>query len=42
MEEGVKLLDETEASKPDPLKCAAVLVPIKAKPYGWPRRGGQP
>jgi hypothetical protein len=28
----VKLFDETEASKPDPLKRAAVLVPVKAKP----------
>jgi hypothetical protein len=28
----VKLFDETEASKPDPLKCAAVLAPVKTKP----------
>ena len=29
MEWGVKLFDETEAAKPDPLKRAAVLVPVK-------------
>jgi hypothetical protein len=40
-ERGVKLFDE-EASKPDPLKHAAVLAPVKAKPFGWPRRDGQP
>jgi hypothetical protein len=38
----VKLFDETEASKPDPLKRTAVLGPIKAEPFGWPRRRGQP
>jgi hypothetical protein len=35
-EEGVNLFDATEASKPDPLKRAAVLVPVNAKPFGWP------
>ena len=30
------------ASSPDPVKHAAVLGPIKAKPCGWPRKGGQP
>jgi hypothetical protein len=29
-ERGMKLFDETEASKPDPLKRPAVLVPVKA------------
>jgi hypothetical protein len=24
------------------IKGAAVLGPVKAKPYGWPRRRGQP
>jgi hypothetical protein len=38
----VKLCAVTEACKPDPLKRAAVLVPVKAKPCGWPRRRGQP
>jgi hypothetical protein len=28
--------------QPDPLERAAVLGPVKAKPFGWPRRGGQP
>jgi hypothetical protein len=32
----------TAASSPDPVKHAAVLGPIKAKPCGWPRKGGQP
>jgi hypothetical protein len=41
-EKDVKLFDETKAAKPDPLKHAAVLVPVKAKPCGWPRRRGQP
>jgi NAD binding domain of 6-phosphogluconate dehydrogenase len=27
---------------PDPIQCAAVLGPIKAEPFGWPRRRGQP
>jgi hypothetical protein len=30
------------ASSPDPVEDATVLVPIKAKPCGWPRRRGQP
>jgi hypothetical protein len=30
------------ASSPEPLKHAAVLGPVKAKPFGWPRRRGQP
>jgi hypothetical protein len=30
------------ASSPDPLEHAAVLGPVKAKPFGWPRRRGQP
>jgi hypothetical protein len=29
----VKLFDETKAAKPDPLKRAAVLVSVKAKPW---------
>jgi hypothetical protein len=29
-------------SSPDPIQCAAVLGPIKAEPFGWPRRRGQP
>jgi len=28
--------------QPDPLEPATVLGPIKAKPFGWPRRRGQP
>ena len=31
-----------EASSPDPIERAAVLGPVKAKPFGWPRRRGQP
>ena len=34
--------DVVSASGPDPIKGAAVLGPIKAKPCGWPRRRGQP
>jgi hypothetical protein len=30
------------ASSPDPIERAAVLGPVKAKPFGWPRRRGQP
>ena len=30
------------ASSPDPVENATVLGPIKAKPFGWPRRRGQP
>src|ERR1700730_12876360 len=30
------------ASRPEPLTHAAVLGPVKAKPFGWPRRRGQP
>jgi hypothetical protein len=30
---GVKLFDEREASKPDQLKRAAVLMPVKTKPW---------
>jgi len=29
-------------SSPEPIERAAVLGPIKAKPFGWPRRRGQP
>src|SRR5439155_21832970 len=28
--------------QPQPIKCAAVLGPVKAEPFGWPRRRGQP
>ncbi len=28
--------------QPQPIKRAVVLGPVKAKPFGWPRRGGQP
>src|SRR5712691_2566946 len=30
------------ASSPDPIERAAVLGPVKAEPFGWPRRRGQP
>jgi len=30
------------ASAARPIERAVVLGPIKAKPFGWPRRGGQP
>jgi hypothetical protein len=34
--------DVVSASSPDPVEDATVLGPIKAKPFGWPRRRGQP
>ena len=34
--------DVASASSPDPIKDATVLGPIKAKPFGWPRRRGHP
>ena len=30
------------ASSPEPIERAAVLGPVKARPFGWPRRRGQP
>jgi len=30
------------AAGPQPIKRAAVLGPVKAEPFGWPRRRGQP
>jgi hypothetical protein len=30
--------DTASACSPDPIEHAAVLGPIKAKPFGWPRR----
>jgi len=30
------------ACGPEAIKHAAVLGPVKAKPFGWPRRRGQP
>ena len=30
------------ASQPQPIKRAAVLGPVKAEPFGWPRKRGQP
>ena len=34
--------DVASACSLDPIEDAAVLGPIKAKPFGWPRRCGQP
>jgi hypothetical protein len=34
--------DAASASSPDPIKDAAVLGPIEAEPFGWPRRRGRP
>jgi len=30
------------ASQPQPIKRAAVLGAVKAEPFGWPRKRGQP
>ena len=34
----VKFREAASAYSPDPIEDAAVLGPIKAKPFGWPRK----
>jgi hypothetical protein len=34
----VKFREVASAGSPDPIEDAAVLGPIKAKPFGWPRK----
>jgi hypothetical protein len=38
----VKFREAASAGSPDSIEDAAVLGPIKAKPFGWPRSHGQP
>jgi hypothetical protein len=38
----VEFGEVVSADSPDPIEDAAVLGPIKAKPFGWPRSRGQP
>ena len=34
----VEFREVASADSPDPIEDAAVLGPIKAKPFGWPRK----